>query len=102
MYPVPSLALKLEREWALELADYFSVDIDEVVTAVRPWFEFPGGLLRITLMDESVVQFKHAIFIVSEAKKAIAVFTEHCGNHIYPYDEAKIYRDGTLVYEQLK
>lgn len=51
-------------------------------------------------MDRSVVQFHYAFFIVSESKRAIAVFTEHCGNHIFPYHASKIYRDGELVYEQ--
>ncbi|MEO7886045.1 MAG: hypothetical protein ABIR76_04840 [Polaromonas sp.] len=101
IYPIPALARQLERDWAPELATYFKQDVDEVLASIRPWFDFPGGSLRIELMDGSILQFKHAIFIVSESKKTVAVFTEHCGNHIYPHHEAKIYRDGTLVYEQL-
>lgn len=102
MYPIPALAQQLEREWASEIAACFERSVDDVLAQVRPWLEFPGGSLRIELMDESFVQFKNAIFIVSEPKKAIAVFTEHCGNHIYPYHEAKVYRDEALVYTQLK
>ena len=101
MYPIPALAQQLEREWASELATYFERSIDDVFAQVRPWLEFPSESLRIELMDGSFVQFKYAIFIVSEPKKAIAVFTEHCGNHIYPYHEAKVYRDEALVYAQL-
>lgn len=52
-------------------------------------------------MDGSAVQFNYAIYIASETKKAVGVFTEHCGNHLYPYHEAKVYRDGALVYEQV-
>ncbi len=100
MYPVPSLARQIESEWASELAEHFGRRTDEVLQEVRPWFEFPSGQLRIELMDDSAVQFFWAFHIVSEGKRAIAVFTEHCGHHVFPYHEAKIYRDGTLLYEQ--
>ncbi|MFI5447053.1 hypothetical protein [Polaromonas sp. UC242_47] len=101
MYPVPALAQQLEIEWASELAAFFGRSVEDIGQRIRPWFAFPGGTLRIELMDGSAVQFNHAIYIASEAKKAIGVFTEHCGNHIYPYHEAKVYRDGALVYEQV-
>lgn len=52
------------------------------------------------LMDGSVVQFERAFHIASEAKRAIAVVMEHCGHHVFPYHEAKVYRDGLLVYAQ--
>jgi hypothetical protein len=100
MYPVPALARRIEHEWAEELASHFGRSLEEVASTVRPWFDFSLGLTRIELMDGSRVEFKRSFFIVSESKKAVAVFTEHCGNHVYPYHEAKIFRDGALVYEQ--
>lgn len=100
MYPVPSLAAQIEREWAPELAEHFGRGVEEISERIRPWFEHPGELLRIELMDRSVVQFHWAFHIVSEAKCAIAVFTEHCGNHVFPYHSSKIYRDEVLVYDQ--
>lgn len=100
MYPVPSLALQIEREWAPELAEHFGRRIEEISEQTRQWFEHPSGLLRIELMDRSVVQFHWAFHIVNEAKRAIAVFTEHCGNHVFPYHSSKIYRDEVLVYNQ--
>ena len=100
MYPVPSLARQIESEWASELAEHFGRHTDEVLQKVRPWFDFPLGDLRIELMDGSTVQFCWAFHIVSEAKRAIAVFTEHCGHHVFPYHEAKVYRDGQLTYAQ--
>jgi hypothetical protein len=100
MYPVPFLALQIERQWAPELPEYFGRRIEEISEQTRPWFEHPSGLLRIELMDRSVVQFHWAFHIVSEAKYAIAVFTEHCGNHVFPYHGSKVYRDEVLVYDQ--
>ena len=99
MYPVPALAQQIEREWASELGAYFGRPSAEVLERVRPWFQFPDGEVRVELMDGSVVQFANAIHIVSETKRAIAVFTEHCGNHVFPYHEAKVHCNGELVYE---
>ena len=100
MYPVPSLARQLETEWAPDIAAHFGRSVDEVLQQLRPWFDFPGGQLRIELMDGSVMQFERAFHIAGEAKRAIAVFTEHCGHHVFPYHDAKVYHDGVLVYAQ--
>jgi hypothetical protein len=100
MYPVPSLAQQIEAEWASELAAHFGRSEDDVLQKARPWFDFPSGQLRIELMDGSFVQFEWAFHIASEAKCAIAVFTEHCGHHVFPHHEAKVYRDGALIYAQ--
>lgn len=100
-FPIAALAQQIELDWAEELASYYGRAPDEVAEKVRPWFLLPPGILRIELMDQSCVEFRYAIFIVSEHKRAIAVFTEHCGYHLYPYHDARIYRDGELVYEQI-
>lgn len=99
-YPVPALAQQIEAGWAEELASYYGRALEEVADKIRPWFLLPTGTIKIELMDQSCVEFRYAIFIVSDSKRAIAVFTEHCGNHLYPYHEARVYRDGELVYEQ--
>jgi len=99
-YPVPTLARQIEHDWASELAEHFHRRVEDVLEKSRPWFDHPSGQLCITLMDGSVVNFFWAFHIVSETKKAIAVFTEHCGNHVFPYHEAKVHRDGKLLYEQ--
>ena len=52
-------------------------------------------------MDESFVEFRSACCIVSGKKRAIAVLTEHCGYHVFPIHEAKIYNDGKLIYQQM-
>jgi hypothetical protein len=99
-FPVPSLATQIEADWAAELAAHFERNADEVLARVRPWFGFPPGRLRVELMDGSAVEFSHAFHIVNETRRTIAVFTEHCGHHLYPNHEARICRDGELVYEQ--
>ena len=101
-FPVPSLARRIEEEWAAELATHFGRERGDVLHQVRPWFQFPTELLRIELMDGSTVQFVNAFHIVDEAKHAIVVFTEHCGHHVYPYHEARVFKDGRLVFEQAR
>ena len=100
MSQINSLARQMESEWAPELAQHFGRRIDEVLKEVRLWFEFPHRPLRIELMDSSTVQLFWAFHIVSENKRAIAVLTEHCRYHVFPYDDAKVYRDERIVYEQ--
>lgn len=97
-FPVPRLSEQIEQEWAKELATYFGRAEEDVFHQVRPWLSFPNQLVRIELMDGSCLDFKFCIAIVSEEKRAIAVFTEHCGNHVFPCHEAKVYQDGELVW----
>jgi hypothetical protein len=51
-------------------------------------------------MDGSVAEFNFALFVVSEAKKSIAVFSEHCGHHVFPFHEASVFCNGVLAYAQ--
>jgi hypothetical protein len=51
-------------------------------------------------MDGSFAEFRYAFALVSEHRRAIAVFTEHCGHHLFPYHEARVVMDGKVTYEQ--
>jgi hypothetical protein len=31
---------------------------------------------------------------------SIALFTEHCGHHVFPYHEARVFSNGVLAYEK--
>jgi len=97
--PEPHLYERIEHAWAEELAACFDRTTEDVFQQVRPWLLFPQGLVRIELMDGSSAEFKYCVFVASEKKGAIAVFTEHCGNHVFPSHDAKVYRDGRLVWE---
>jgi hypothetical protein len=99
MFPVPRLSNQLVNEWAEELSAHTGHSKERLLENPQ-CFDFPNGVLRVVLMDESAVEFRWAFHIVSERHKAIAVFTEHCGHHVFPYHEAKVFRDGKLVYEQ--
>jgi hypothetical protein len=91
MYPVPRMAGAILEEWAAEVASSVGRSAEELRSSGLGVHDFPSDHeLRITLMDGSFVQFKYAFAVHSEKKRAIAVFTEHCGYHVFPDHEAVI------------
>lgn len=98
-FPVPRLSDAVVLEWADELAAQIGRDPEELRQQTES-ISFPLDTVRVELMDESVVEFRNALFVVSETKRAIAVFTEHCGHHVLPYHEAKVFVGGKLRYSQ--
>jgi hypothetical protein len=97
-YPLHHIAAELEREWAAELAARFEVPVEAFVASPADFMRFPLETVRVELMDGSRVRLKHAFVFVSEARRAIAVFTEHCGHHLYPHHEARVFVGRRLVY----
>ena len=49
--------------------------------------------LKMTLADGSLAFFHYAFYIIDEDE--VAVFTEHCGYHLFPLDETTL-----VLYEQ--
>jgi hypothetical protein len=98
MFPVPRLAEHLEQEWAPQLAEHFGCSVDQFRANPTRIMEYPSGTLRVELMDGSFVEFQHAFHILSAEKKTIAVFTEHCGHHLYPSHDARVIRDGRVLH----
>lgn len=54
-------------------------------------YDFPSGqAVRITFPDGSQVHFRHAFALADSASGEVAVFTEHCGYHIFPLVDAQV------------
>lgn len=100
-FPVPALAKQLEQEWAPQLAARFEVDLTEFLARPTRLMNFPAQTVTVELMDGSSANFRWAFPLVDAPRRAIAVFTEHCGHHIYPSHEARVLVDGVLVYGDL-
>ena len=102
MPPVPRLAEQLISEWAAELSNHLNRPAEEICKSGLSAQDFPAsGSLHIKLMDGSFVQFEHAFHVVNPNRYAIAVFTEHCGHHVFPFHEAVVTRiTGELIYAQ--
>lgn len=46
-----------------------------------------GGCVRVSFCDGSHVLFEHSFCAVDEGNRELAVFTEHCGYHVFPLDD---------------
>jgi hypothetical protein len=102
MHPVPRLAAQLLTDWAEELSEYLNRPAELIRKDGLSAVDFPTNeLLHIKLMDGSFVQFECAFYVVNPKKYAIAVFTEHCGYHLYPFHDAVISRiTSEVVYSE--
>lgn len=98
MFPVTKLARQLEEEWGEEISRYLDCSSGEFRAAPSKYMRFPQTSVRVELMDGSFAEFKCAFAVPSEPKKAIAVFTEHCGHHVFPCHEARVFANGRLTY----
>jgi hypothetical protein len=93
IHPVPRLAEQLLSDWAEELSQRLSRPVEQIRSQGLGASDFPTGeSLHIKLIDGSFVQFEYAFHVVNPAKFAIAVFTEHCGYHLFPFHEAVVSR----------
>lgn len=91
MYPVQRHARQILEEWAQEVASRVGRSVEDLQARGLGGNDFPlDHDLRVTLMDGSFVQFRYAFAVASDVKCAIAVFTEHCGYHIFPSHEAVV------------
>lgn len=54
-------------------------------------YDFPAGQsVVIRFADGSQVLFHYAFAIPDEAGREVAVFTEHCGYHVFPLGDAEL------------
>jgi hypothetical protein len=99
-YAVPAMSELIRNQWADEIAVLLKTTPENIRNGDMDFFAAPLATIRVELMDESFVEFRSACYVVSGEKRAIAVLSEHCGYHVFPIHEAKIYLDGKLVYRQ--
>ena len=70
--------------WVSELAIHLNVSENELLDRGISGAAFPRNSLEATFPDGSRFSFKYAFYLDSLERNAIAVFTEHCGYHVYP------------------
>ena len=93
MHSLPRLAQQILVEWAEELSQHLGRSAEEIVQRGLSASDFPADeSLHIKLMDGSFVQFEYAFYVANPEKFAVAVFTEHCGYHVFPSRGAEISR----------
>jgi hypothetical protein len=53
--------------------------------------DFPANqVVQIRFPDDSLVQFRYAFAVQDCQRRLIAVFTEHCGYHLFPAADAEL------------
>ena len=78
-------------EWAEELSEALNRSVEDIRRNGLSAGDFSGEYdLCVEFADSSKVDFKYAFYVVREASCLIAVFTEHCGYHIFPARGATI------------
>jgi hypothetical protein len=87
------------EEWAEELAVHLARPADEIRRNGLGVEDFPHRTLEIEFVDGSTAKLQFAFFVESQAKKAVAVFTEHCGYFVLPIAGLKIWTVQREYYE---
>jgi hypothetical protein len=76
----------LPERWQAKLKTYLISKGSEYQTLGAS--DFPtDGIVRITFEDDSKVEFRYAFVIKASELQEVAVFTEHCGYHLFQFYE---------------
>jgi hypothetical protein len=51
---------------------------------------FSNKHLRLKFADDSTAFFRYAFALIDEDEEEVAVFTEHCGYHVFPLVDTTI------------
>ncbi|TGE09606.1 hypothetical protein [Hymenobacter fodinae] len=72
----------LPERWKTKLRDYLTAIGGNYETLSAP--DFPAdNVVRILFEDDSKIEFYYAFVIEAPEYKEVAVFTEHCGHHLF-------------------
>ena len=89
------------KDWAELLSAHLHRSISSMSDLSTNDFP-PSAEIEIKLMDQSVLKFKNAFALIDESSRAIGVFTEHCGHHVFPYHDVVVVEVcRKLLYEQV-
>lgn len=77
----------LPQRWQGKLQNYLSEIGSKYANLAADEFQHT---LKFEFGDGSNAQFRHAFYWTDKAINEIAVFTEHCGYHIFPLFDSKV------------
>lgn len=79
---------ELPQYWKDKLSEYIQEKFHQ--DRKKPDAADFQNIVMLRLHDGSHVYFKFAFYIINEDKTEIAVFTEHCGYHVFPFFGADV------------
>ena len=74
----------LPERWQQKLQAYLAENSNSNRKQLSAFDFTTNTLVKINFEDNSTVAFRYAFFIKAEEFREVAVFTEHCGYHIFP------------------
>jgi hypothetical protein len=82
---------ELVHDWADLLSSHLNRPRADILQRGLAASDFREDV-EISFPDGSTVSFRHAFFVIDSQRQVIAVFTEHCGYHVFPAADSEIYR----------
>jgi hypothetical protein len=87
------IAHQIITHWADELSAVLGRPKEQILRDGLSASDFPANQsLTLTFSDGSTAHFRHAFFVKSTSRRKLAVFTEHCGYHVFPAVETVVER----------
>ncbi|MDO7877421.1 hypothetical protein Q5H93_21955 [Hymenobacter sp. ASUV-10] len=77
----------LPERWKLKLQEYLIAKGNTKYSKLGASNFVSDGIVRIRFEDDSYVEFNYAFAIEAPEFRQVAVFTEHCGYHLFPWYE---------------
>ncbi len=72
------------ENWAEDLSKKLGRPAADIKEKGLSAYDFsPSSHVEVTFLDKSFCKFKFAFCVINEEKRLVAVFTEHCGYHVY-------------------
>jgi hypothetical protein len=82
---------ELVHDWADVLSEHLNRPPGDIRQRGLAASDFREDV-EISFPDGSTVAFRHAFVVIDSQRQLIAVFTEHCGYHVFPAIDSEIYR----------
>ncbi|MFP4439265.1 MAG: hypothetical protein ACLFVO_18645 [Chloroflexaceae bacterium] len=80
-------------QWADELSRKLDRPREHILQYGLSTTDFPlNEELKLTFPDESLAHFRHGFFVTNSSRRQLAVFTEHCGYHVFPVVDTVVER----------
>jgi hypothetical protein len=87
------IAHQILTHWAEELSTKLGRPKEQILQDDLFAGDFPANQeLKLTFPDKSTAHFRYAFFVISTPRRQLAVFTEHCGYHVFPAVETVVER----------
>jgi hypothetical protein len=96
VYELGELQHTVIKSWIYELSNYLKRSTDSLLTQGLASTDFPSSSqIELEFPDASKVVFQSAFFLENTSRELIAVFTEHCGYHVFPIQDLQIRKIST-------